>query len=156
IATIHDLAWQTYVVPEKREELKRLLESQDAVQGFEVERFRRDGRRFWISINGRAVRDPSGKVLYYEGTNQDITARKFAETVLRESERKLRLIAENTTDVIFAFDMERRPLYINPAIEQLTGYTFAEIKEKGFINWIHPDDQERMLRYWAELYAGKA
>src|SRR3954470_189362 len=80
IANIHDLAWQTYVVPERREELKRLLETQESVQGFEAERFRKDGRRFWISVNGHAVRDAAGKVLYYEGTSHDITARKFAET----------------------------------------------------------------------------
>src|SRR5207248_2630577 len=79
IANIHNLAWQTYVNPQRRDELKRLLETQPAVQGFEAERFRKDGQRFWININGHAVRDPEGKVLYYEGTNQDITPRKLAE-----------------------------------------------------------------------------
>jgi len=74
---------------------------------------------------------------------------------LRRSERNLRLIAENTTDVIFAFDMGREPIYINPAIEQLTGYTFAEIKERKFVNWIYPQDQARMLGLWEELYQGK-
>src|SRR4051812_45123096 len=83
IANIHDLAWQTYVVPERREELKQLLETQESVQGFEAERFGKDGRRFWISINGHAVRDAAGKVLYYEGPCQDISSRKWAETVLR-------------------------------------------------------------------------
>lgn len=74
---------------------------------------------------------------------------------LRRSERNLRLIAENTTDVIFAFDMEREPIYINPAVEQLTGYTFAEIKARKFVNWIHPQDQSRMLGLWEALFQGK-
>src|SRR5437763_16469150 len=34
IANIHNLAWQTYVNPQRRDELKRLLETQPAVQGF--------------------------------------------------------------------------------------------------------------------------
>ena len=75
---------------------------------------------------------------------------------LRESERKLRLIAENTTDVIFAFNMQRQLLYVNHAIQDLTGYTFEEIQELGFINWIHPDDEARMLQHWEELYLGKS
>jgi PAS domain S-box-containing protein len=74
---------------------------------------------------------------------------------LRRSERNLRLIAENTNDVIFAFDMDREPIYVNPAVEQLTGYTFAEIKEHKFVNWIHPRDQKRMLALWDDLYRGK-
>jgi two-component system sensor kinase FixL len=74
---------------------------------------------------------------------------------LRYSERNLRLIAENTTDVIFAFDMQREPIYINPAVEQLTGFTFAEIRERKFVNWIHPQDQSRMLALWEELFQGK-
>lgn len=74
---------------------------------------------------------------------------------LRRSERNLRLIAQNTTDVIFAFDMEREPIYINPAIEEFTGYSFAEIKQRKFVNWIHPDDQPRMLALWGDLFRGK-
>jgi len=101
IGNIHDIAWQTYVAPERRNELKKLLESQPSVQGFEVERFRRDGRRFWISVNGHAVRDATGKVLYYEGTSQDITPRKLAESVLRHSENKFRSFFE------FASSIER-------------------------------------------------
>src|SRR5205085_10481228 len=112
---------------------------------------RKNGSQFWISINAHAARDANGGVLYYEGTNQDITERKKALEGLRDSERKLRLIVENTTDVIFAFDMERRPLYVNRAVEELTGYKLAEIQEAGFINWIHPDDHKRMLTHWNEL-----
>jgi PAS domain S-box-containing protein len=156
IAGVTDIERQFYVRPEARNELRRLLDSQVGVHGFETECYRKDGSTFWMSASGRAVRDESGAVVYYEGTARDITRRKEALKALNDSERKLRLIAENTTDVIFAFDMNRQPLYINPAVEQLTGYTFAEIQAQKFINWIHPEDQERMLRHWEELYTGKA
>jgi PAS domain S-box-containing protein len=75
---------------------------------------------------------------------------------LREAEAKYRLISENATDAIYSFDMDRRVVYANPAVAELTGYTFEEMREKGFINWIHPDDQEQMLKIWEELYAGKS
>jgi PAS domain S-box-containing protein len=80
---------------------------------------------------------------------------KMADS-LRESERKLRLIAENTSDAIFAFDMERNPLYVNRALEELTGYTFDEIRDRKFISWVHPGDQGRVLKFRDELFAGKS
>ena len=146
---------QTFVRPERLHELKRLVTEHGSIKGFEAERFRKDRSTFWMSMNVHAVRDDNGAFLFFEGTEQDITERKRAESVLQESERKLRLIAENTADGIFAFDMERRPLYANSAVEDLTGYTFEEIQERGFINWLHPDDQQRMLKYWEGLYSGK-
>jgi PAS domain S-box-containing protein len=79
---------------------------------------------------------------------------QHAREALTESERRLRLIAENTTDVIYAFDMDRRLTYVNPAIERLTGYTVAELWERGFIDWAHPDDAQRIRAFWDGLFAG--
>jgi PAS domain S-box-containing protein len=80
--------------------------------------------------------------------------RRRAEERLRESERNLRLIAENATDVIFAYDLARRLLYGNPAFEALTGYTVAELRERQFINYLHPEDAPRMLALMEGVFQG--
>jgi PAS domain-containing protein len=36
-------------------------------------------------------------------------------------------------------------IYANPAVETLAGYMFSEYTARGIINWLHPDDQARML-----------
>ncbi len=51
----------------------------------EIEAMRRDGVKIWVSENIRAVRDENGNVLYFEGSIEDITARKKAELALREA-----------------------------------------------------------------------
>ncbi len=84
IESVTDIQGQTYVLPEKRNEFKRLCEIHVSVQNFEVERYRKDGSAFWLSVNGRAVRDAKGTVLYYEGTSRDITARRHLEKQLIE------------------------------------------------------------------------
>ncbi|MBA2733299.1 MAG: PAS domain S-box protein, partial [Acidobacteria bacterium] len=89
------------------------------------------------------------------GTQRDNTNRKRAEEALRKSERELRLIAENSTEAIFAFDMNRQLIYVNPAIKVLTGYSADELREKGFIPWIHGDDEARMMESWESLYEGR-
>ena len=79
IASIHNIAPQLYVNPGRREEFKRLMEEQGEVVGFENHVRRKDGRLIWISGNARPVRDANEKILHYEGTVEDITARKQAE-----------------------------------------------------------------------------
>jgi PAS domain S-box-containing protein len=65
-----------YVQPGRREEFMRLMEEHDTITGFESPIFRKDGSLIWISENCRAIRDARGNLLYYEGTVQDITARR--------------------------------------------------------------------------------
>jgi PAS domain S-box-containing protein len=83
LAEVTDLERQLYVRAEKRQEFKRLLETQDSVRAFEFEHYRKDGSIIWVSINGHAVRDTSGTLQYYEGTIRDVTERKWVENLLR-------------------------------------------------------------------------
>lgn len=78
-ASLSDIARQVYVDPQRREEFKRLIEERGAVEKFEYQVFRKDGGTIWLSENARAVRDQAGKILYYEGTAEDVTERKRAE-----------------------------------------------------------------------------
>jgi len=71
---------QHYVDPERRETFKRLMAEKGVVQNFELQAYRKDGSIIWTSENGRAVRDATGTVVYYEGIVEDITERKQVET----------------------------------------------------------------------------
>jgi len=68
----------------------------------------------------------------------------------------LRLIANNLAEMVMAYDMDRRLVFVNPAVETLTGYSTAELEKSNFICWIHPNDQQRMLRLWDELFEGRS
>lgn len=78
VASISDISRQIYVDPKSGEELTRLLKEQGIVKDFECAVYRKDGSQMWFSTNVRAV-SKDGALLGYEGTNQDITARKIAE-----------------------------------------------------------------------------
>ena len=90
INSITDLEGQIYVNPEKRREYIRNLEEKGEVKGFEVQMRRKDGTPFWVSNNGRTVRDLTGKILYYEGISEEITQRLESERKLKESVGNLR------------------------------------------------------------------
>ena len=61
------------------------------------------------------------------GTGLDITARKSAEQSLRIRERAI-YSSVNAIVITCCDEGEHRIEYVNPAFEQLTGYTLAEIK----------------------------
>jgi PAS domain S-box-containing protein len=89
MASITDIAGNLYVEHGRREEFVRLMQENDTLSGFESRIYRKDGSIIWISENCRAVRDGQGKVLYYEGTVEDITERKRAEEQIRRATGEL-------------------------------------------------------------------
>ena len=89
MASIKDIAGSLYVEHGRREEFVRLMQEHDTLSGFESKIFRKDGTIIWISENCRAVRDGQGKLLYYEGTVEDITERKRAEEQIRRTTAEL-------------------------------------------------------------------
>ena len=74
----------------------------------------------------------------------------------RNSERNYHLIANNTSDLILAYDMNRMLLFVNPAVERLLGYTMAEVRRNSFVHWIHPEDEGRMLDLLESAFQGEA
>ena len=78
-----DIAGQLYVEPGRREAFRDLLRANDIVTDFVSEIRRRDGTSIWISENARAVRDWTGRLVFYEGTVADVTAKIEADTALR-------------------------------------------------------------------------
>jgi len=77
-----------------------------------------------------------------------------AEGALRESEQKLRLVANSLNEVVMAFTMKRELVFSNPALERLTGYTADDVKNGNIGRWVHPDDRARVEDNWNKLFEG--
>jgi len=65
------------------------MQMHDTLSGFESRIYRKDGSIIWIAENCRAVRDAKGRLLYYEGTVEDISERKRAEEQIRRATSEL-------------------------------------------------------------------
>jgi len=89
MANITDIAHRLYVEPGRRDEFVELMQGNDIITGFESRIYRKDQTIIWISENCRAVRDDTGKVVYYEGTVEDITERKHAEEQIQRTTTEL-------------------------------------------------------------------
>ena len=60
---------------------------------------------------------------------RDITERKKAEELLKESEAKYRLLADHMKDQVWIMDLDLKVTYISPSVEKLLGYTLDELKQ---------------------------
>ena len=96
MARITDIAHSLYVEPGRRDEFVRLMQEHDTLSGFESKIYRKDGTIIWIAENCRAVRDAQGKLLFYEGTVEDISERKHAEEQIRRTTGELARSREET------------------------------------------------------------
>jgi PAS domain S-box-containing protein len=90
MATITDIAKQLYVNPDDRKKLLEIVNEKGSVTDFETEYYKKDGSRLWVSINMHAVRDDQGRIIYYQGINQDITEKKKIEDERRGNIERLR------------------------------------------------------------------
>ncbi|MBW4513161.1 MAG: PAS domain S-box protein [Scytonematopsis contorta HA4267-MV1] len=91
IVSVREIGTQMYVNPNCREQFARLMEETGKVKDLEYQIYRRDGSIIWVQENTRAVRDTSGKLLYYEGIVQDISERKRREDELKRQLAELKV-----------------------------------------------------------------
>jgi PAS domain S-box-containing protein len=79
------------------------------------------------------------------GVGRDITERKQVEDALYESEKKHRIVADNTYDWEFWLDPHDQFIYCSPSCFRITGYEAREFMANPTLleQIIHPDDQDR-------------
>ncbi len=70
--------------PAARSVQQATLDREGVVHQYELQLRRRDGSTIWVEDNVIAVRNAEGRILYNEGTIQDITRRKANEEAIRQ------------------------------------------------------------------------
>lgn len=82
ISVLNNIQQQLYVLPGRREEFVEAMLANQSVHNFESLVYKKDNTTIWISENARMVHDKAGNLQYYEGTVEDITARKNYDYIL--------------------------------------------------------------------------
>ena len=146
IQGITDIGRRLYVQHGRREEFIRAMQENDTLTGFESQIYRRDGTIIWISENCRAIRDNQGRMLYYEGTVEDITQRRQAEENVRNSEALYHSLVETLPQNIFRKDLEGRFTFANQQFCKTLGRKLEEIVGKTDFDFFPPELAEKYQR----------
>lgn len=123
MAEISDIGKQVYIDSNRRSEFIAELEKSGSLVGFESQIFRADGKIIWISENARSVCDSNGKLLYYEGTVEDITVQKNSEAAIATQQKQLhksettnKAILNAIPDMIFRLSRDGVFLSFQPSL----------------------------------------
>ena len=112
-----------------------------------------DGVVTWIHSRARATRDAAGVLIRVDGTDQDITPRKQAESALQASEQRYRRLMDLLPTAVMVQD-GARVLYCNPAFIRLVGAASVDdVKARPLFEWVYPDDVALARARLAELIA---
>ncbi len=129
----------------KREEFKKKIKKTDEVVGLISEWTRHDGSRIYVRESARAIKDDNGKVLYYEGTVEDITELKRAEDALRESNELYRTLVNTAQEGITIVDLDGNITFANPKMADFLGYGPDKLIGRSFLDFV-PSKETRRIR----------
>ncbi|MGE5625361.1 MAG: PAS domain S-box protein [Bacillota bacterium] len=151
---VSNIGAQIYADSNARDEVMRILEREGHFEGHETQVRRRNGSLMWISENAHAVKGDGGKLLYYEGTFVDVSARRAAEAALQVSEQKYRTLVDHSQDGVF-LTQEGNYTYVNKAYADMLGYTPTEMTGTPYMNFIAPEDRTFLEELWRKRRAGE-
>jgi len=113
---------------------------------FEFRIRRYDGCYHWFDTRALPMRDETGQIVKWVGTNTDIQEQREMRDALRASEERLRLATEAAQIGTWERDLKTNQLRWSPRQEQLMGYesgTFPSTYE-AFFALVHPEDRQRL------------
>jgi PAS domain S-box-containing protein len=116
----------------------------------ELEAVCKDGSTVWTETTFSGLRDEKGTATGIIGITRDISERRKAEEVIRESEQRYRLLAENANDVIFTADMNMRFTYISPSVTRMRGFSPEEAAAQTPAEAITPASLELVTNTFRE------
>jgi len=114
---------------------------------------RRSGEEFDVELSVWPVRTSAGWT--FSSFVRDISRRKAAARALAESETKYRKVVENVNEGILV-TAGGRILYANRKALAITGLDEAVAVARPFIEFIHPDDRERVTANHQRRLKGEA
>lgn len=80
----------------------------------------------------------------------DITERKRAEELLKQSETQYRFLADHMRDTVWLVDMNLKTVYNSPSVQRMRGYSQAEIEALPLEKQITPACIEQVMQAFAE------
>jgi PAS domain S-box-containing protein len=110
-----------------------------------------DGQYRWFLFRANPMRNESGEIVKWYGTNTDIDDRKRAEEALQSNERNLKLMINAIPTFIQVSRADGTVLSVNQTVLDYHGVSIADVQREDFRSrFYHPDDAKRLHEERAE------
>ncbi|MDF2437882.1 MAG: domain S-box [Bacteroidota bacterium] len=118
---------------------------------------RKDKKVVWIESVNKPVWDKKGHMIAIEGITRDITDRKNAEEILRQSQENLSQVLNNIYELVYYIeflpDGKKRVKYLSKQIKEILDVSQKEYinSSEKLISLCHPDDIDKIKKIAREL-----
>jgi PAS domain S-box-containing protein len=99
-----------------------------------------DGEYRWFLFRTNPMRDESGEIVKWYGTNTDINDRKTAEEALRASEFNARMIVDSIPGLVARVSPAGDVEVVNRPLLEYFGKNLQEVRNWAITDAIYPDD----------------
>jgi PAS domain S-box-containing protein len=139
------------IPPDRAFELPLLLDDLRRgarIERYETQRVRKEGRHIFVSLTMSPIKDSDNRIIGASVVGRDITDRKLAERALCLSEERYRSLTLATSQIVWNTNPQGEMAEELPMWREFTGQMPAEIRGRGWIDALHPDDRERTADLW--------
>jgi len=112
-----------------------------------------DGKYRWFLTQGVPLRDESGKIIRWYGTNVDIDDRKRAEEAVRRSEKELRDLIGTIPAMVFVTRADGSNEFVSRQWIEFSGLSGKQSRGFGWAAKLHPEDREQHFAKWETAQA---
>ncbi|SOD90743.1 PAS domain S-box-containing protein [Spirosoma fluviale] len=107
----------------------------------------------FLVVDGLRLHSDCDSVQRMVGVVVDRTTQRQSQYALQESERRYRTLVDTMQEVVFQTDTGGLWTYLNPAWQEITGFSIEESIGTRFLNYILPEDQARSQDLFEPLIA---
>ncbi len=147
---IYDLGNGQWNIPRLRTLLDEVLSNHHPVLDFEMEHdFPAIGKKIML-LNARSFESADNHPNLILLAIEDISERKQAEVELRQIERRQRFILDSIPQKLVTTKPDGSVDYFNPQWMEYTGLSFEQLRDWGWMQFIHPDDVDEHVQKWIQ------
>lgn len=114
-----------------------------------------DGGVVWGDLAVSCVRHPDGTVRHFISQITDVTEAHQAMLAVQQAEDRFRLLAENSSDVVFTAGPDRLITWVTPNITAALGWEPTDWVGRVAAEFVHPEDLRQAAQSLAALYAAR-
>lgn len=127
------IAWPT---ERTIEECKQLLAGERENIELETELRTKDGGLIWVHLATSLIRAQDGSPSYIITLVQDISDRKRSKAIIQQTDRRVRELVQNSSDVISVISQSGVVEFMSPSVRRMLGYDPDSLLGKHFIDLI--------------------
>ena len=113
------------------------------------------GEWHWLSENAVPLYDSEDTLIGWAGTSVDVQEQRQHQQQLAQNEARFRALVEASSEIVWTGDTHGNMVGDSPSWREFTGGSIEQWQSHGWLEFIHPDDQQMASKLWQQVVNAK-